>query len=44
MNHTINPIDAKIEPQIALIAEYLSDSFFVVLLAFKGRFPYVFSQ
>ena len=43
-NHTTNPIDVKIEPQIALIAENFSDSFFVVILAFKGQFPNVFSQ
>ena len=43
-NHTVNPIDTKIEPQIALIAENCSDSFFVVLSALKGRLPNVFSQ
>ena len=37
MNHTTNLIDVKIELQIALIAAYLSDSFFDVRLAFKGR-------
>ena len=36
-NHTTNPIEAKIELQITLIAMYLSDSFFVVRLAFKGQ-------
>ena len=42
--HTTNPIDTKIEPQIALIAENFSNSFFVVISTFKGRFPKVFSK
>ena len=37
MNDTTNLIDAKIELQIALIASYLFDSFFVVRSTFKGR-------
>ena len=40
----LTPIDVKIEPQITMIAENLSDSFFIVISAFKGRFPNVFSQ
>ena len=38
-----NLIDVKIKPQIALIAENISDSFFVMISAFKGQFPNVFS-
>ena len=37
MNHTTNPIDLKIELQIALSAEYLLGFFFDVHLTFKGR-------
>ena len=37
-NHTINPIDEKIEPQIALIVINFSDPFFDVLLAFTKQF------
>ena len=43
-NHTTNLIDVKIEPQIALIAKNLFDSFFVVISAFKGRFLNTISQ
>ena len=38
MNHTTNLIDVNIEPQISLIAENFSDSFFVVILAVKRQF------
>ena len=44
MNHTTNPIDAKIEPQIVLTVDNLFDSFFIVILAFKGQFSNFFSQ
>ena len=43
-NHTTNLIDIKIKPQIALIAVNFSDSFFDVILAFKGWFLNIFSQ
>ena len=33
-----------IEPQITLIAVNLSDSFFIMISAFKGQFPNIFSQ
>ena len=38
MNHTTNPIDAKIEPQIALIVVNFFDSFSDVISACKGDF------
>ena len=44
MNHTTNPIGVKVKPQISLIAENFSDSSFVVIFAFKGQFPNIFSQ
>ena len=36
MNRTAYPIDAKIEPQIALIGVNFFDSFSDVISAFKG--------
>ena len=44
MYHTTDPIDAKIEPQIALNSINFSDSFFDVILAFIGRLPNIFLQ
>ena len=35
-------IDVKIEPRIALIVENFSDSFFIVISTFKGRFQNIF--
>ena len=43
MYHTTNPIDTKIEPQIALIAADFSISFFDVISAFKGDYQ-IFSH
>ena len=41
---TSNQIDAKIEPQISLIAVNFIDKFSYMISAFKGRLPNVFSQ